>query len=253
MLDQSFLHIPGIGPATELRLWRRGILYWDDFLACRDKLPGFSPHRQALMADHVSESKRCLQARDFHYFARALPTREAWRAWPHFRDKAAYLDIETTGMGPWAEVTMVGLYDGRRVRTYIHGDNLDQLPEDLQQFALLITFNGSTFDLPFLRRRFRGLALPQIHVDLRYALARLGYRGGLKSIETRLGVQRSKRTAGLDGWDAVRLWNEYLSGSGQSLELLIEYNTEDIVNLEALMDVAYDALRHQTWAAVTAP
>jgi len=249
MLDQSFIHIPGIGPTTERRLWRVGLHCWDALLEHRDPLPGFSRGRQALLADHVAESRRCLDLGDFGYFARALPPRETWRAWPQFRDRVGFLDIETTGMGAWAEVTMVGLYDGRRVRTYLHGDNLDQLPADLEDFALLVTFNGSTFDLPFLRRRFRGLALPQIHVDLRYALARLGHRGGLKSIETGLGLQRDGRIAGLDGWDAVRLWQEYLAGREESLQLLVEYNTEDVVNLETLMDVAYRGLRDEAWAA----
>jgi hypothetical protein len=40
------------------------------------------------------------------------------------------------------------------------------LPEYLQGFRLISTFNGAGFDLRFLRTAFPGLALPPIHIDL---------------------------------------------------------------------------------------
>lgn len=252
MLEQTYIHVPGIGAKTERRLWGRGIRRWEDFLSLPEPAPGFSAPRHALVSDHLREARRSLDRRDFRYFSEALPRNETWRAWPEFRDRVAYLDIETTGIGSWATVTVVGVYDGKRVRTYIHGDNLDDLPGDLAEFAFLVTFNGATFDLPFLARRFPGLDLSHLHSDLRYTLARIGYRGGLKRVEQELGLQRSERTAGLDGWDAVRLWNEYRAGSQEALELLVEYNTEDIVNLEHLMAVAYGRLREEALAAARA-
>jgi uncharacterized protein YprB with RNaseH-like and TPR domain len=253
MLEETYIHVPGIGLKTERRLWAREVRVWEDFLGLPQPMPGFSSERHALVCDHLREARRCLDRGEFRHFSATLPRSEAWRAWPSFRNRTAYLDIETTGMGAWAEVTVVGVYDGNRVRTYVHGDNLDDLPQDLAQFALLVTFNGAAFDLPFLSRRFRGLDLSHLHADLRHVLKRLGYRGGLKQIEREMGLERSERTAGLDGWDAVRLWNEYRAGNEQALELLIEYNTEDIVNLEHLMATAYERLRAQTLAAATAP
>jgi hypothetical protein len=252
MLDHTYIHIPGIGQKTERHLWALGVRCWDDFLALEEPVPGLSPRRHGVIRDHLREARRSLDQGDFRYFAQSLPPLETWRAWPHFRSRTGYLDIETTGMGAWAQVTVVGLYDGQRVRTYVHGENLDQLPEDLARYAYLVTFNGATFDLPFLRRRFPGLDLCQVHSDLRYTLRRLGFRGGLKSIESQFGIRRSERTAGLDGWDAVRLWNEYRAGSQEALQLLVEYNTEDVANLEGLMAAAYEGLREQTLAAVSA-
>ncbi|MFC1979263.1 hypothetical protein ACFLVS_00045 [Chloroflexota bacterium] len=32
MLRQTFLHVPGVGYATEQKLWALGFLCWDDFL-----------------------------------------------------------------------------------------------------------------------------------------------------------------------------------------------------------------------------
>jgi uncharacterized protein YprB with RNaseH-like and TPR domain len=56
------------------------------------------------------------------------------------------------------------------------------------------------------------------------------------------GIERSERTLGLDGWDAVRLWREYEAGSEHSLQTLIEYNAEDIRNLKPLMEHVHQRL-----------
>src|SRR5439155_24242701 len=116
---------------------------------------------------------------------------------------------------------------------------LEQLPEALEDAALLVTFFGTGFDIPFLRRSFPEMPLPQMHVDLCHLLRRLGYRGGLKSIETQMGIRRSNATSGLSGWDAVRLWQEYQHGRDASLETLLAYNAEDVRNMSDLLSEGY--------------
>ena len=32
MLERTFIHVQGVGPSTEQRLWARGIHTWQDFL-----------------------------------------------------------------------------------------------------------------------------------------------------------------------------------------------------------------------------
>ncbi len=76
-----------------------------------------------------------------------------------------------------------------------------------------------------------------------YPLRSLGLSGGLKAVEQRVGLQRAPDVAGLDGWDAVRLWRRWESGSRESLDLLVRYNTADIVNLEHLMKLTYRSMR----------
>jgi uncharacterized protein len=78
-----------------------------------------------------------------------------------------------------------------------------------------------------------------VHIDLRYVLMRLGHRGGLKTIEQRLGIQRPIDLQGMNGYDAVLLWNRYREGDSQALDTLIRYNREDVVNLKTLMELAY--------------
>lgn len=248
MLSRSFVHVPGVGPVTEQRLWQAGVQSWPQALALPDPAGGFSAERWGLMTDVLEESLRSLCAGEHRYFAQLLAARDQWRAFPEFRSRVGYLDIETDGMSVYSRVTVVGIYDGRRTHTYVAGDNLDQLPEDLGQYALLVTYNGASFDLPFLRRLF-GNVFDQIHVDLRFALGRLGYHGGLKQIEQRLGVGREEAVQGLGGDDAVWLWREYRRGSQEALELLVAYNRADVENLEKLMEFSYERL----WQELQAP
>jgi len=71
-------------------------------------------------------------------------------------------------------------------------------------------------------------------------LASLGYRGGLKSCERQLGLDRGE-LADVDGFFAVLLWQEYKrTGNPRALETLLAYNTLDVLNLVRLMTVAYN-------------
>jgi hypothetical protein len=246
VLRHTFLHIDGVGYRTEARLWRSGIRTWDEASARPARLP-VPPRLAARIEGEVGRSEDALRKGRHAYFAHGLPARERWRAWADFRGRVAYLDIETTGLSIGRDaITVVGVYDGERERSFVKGVNLSRLPEALAAAKLLVTYNGARFDLPFLRRAFPRMRLDQIHLDLRYPLRRLGYRGGLKAIEEQVGIARSDETAGLGGFDAVRLWEQSRRGDPGALDLLLEYNMEDVVHLEALSRLAYRELR--TWA-----
>lgn len=243
MLEQTFVHLPAIGETTERCLWEGGVRTWADALGFTGTPRGFSAPRWEFTQRLLEESVRALACHDHRYFSVGLKSKNHWRAWPEFQTRAAFLDIETTGLASADIVTVVGLYDGKRTFTFIAGQNLDELPETLDQYGMLVTYNGASFDLPFLARCIPGLVFPQLHVDLMYPLRRLGLSGGLKAVEQRVGLKRAPDVAGLDGWDAVRLWRKWEAGSTVSLELLVRYNTADIVNLEHLMKLAYRSMR----------
>jgi uncharacterized protein YprB with RNaseH-like and TPR domain len=245
MLTRSFIHLQGVGRSTEARLWQRGATDWDAFLRLKEAL-GMARGKLAYWSDAIIESRARLSAGDSRYFAGVLAPRDQWRAYPQFRHRVLYLDIETTGTGFEDVVTVVGVYDGRELRQYVRGVNLHRFPEEMERAGLLVTFFGSGFDLPVLRCAFPGTRFDLLHIDLCYALKRLGYSGGLKRVEAMLGIARSEQTRGLDGWDAVRLWQEYRQGNGRSLARLLAYNEEDVVNMEPLMELAYTGLWAKT-------
>lgn len=159
----------------------------------------------------------------------------------------AYLDIETTGfIGGGSYPTVVGVaidFPGDwSVEQLVGGDiTRDAIDHMLQGVTTLYTFNGSSFDLPFLawkpgidlRRRF-------VHHDLMHICRRSGLRGGLKRIERALGIERHD-LPDMGGHDAVLLWRKYLDEANTSaLDLLLEYNRADVENLYALRNILED-------------
>lgn len=240
MLKHTFRHIRGIGEKTERRLWRAGITTWERLLdeSPRDALPR---RRLDTARFELEHSLRALEYADARYFTTRLPHALHWRLYSEFSARVGYLDIETTGLGVVeSSITVIGLYAGGTPCVYVQGRNLDQFVADVADCTLLVTFNGAQFDLPFLRRKL-DIPLDHAHIDLRYPLTALGYTGGLKKIETRLGLERAGLLSRLDGWCAVLLWQYYQRGQAGALETLLRYNLEDVVHLPALLAEVYNA------------
>ncbi len=239
MLTSTYIHIPHIGKTIEHRIWSSGIKTWSEFIEQQDTIPISAAKKETILAG-IDESNDRLNARDFNFFANALPRSEHWRAYRHFSDSVAYVDIETTGLSPKRDdLTVVGIYDGEDAKTYVHGINLDDIIEELAKYELLVTFNGARFDLPFIKQKYPQIEFNQLHIDLMYPLRRIGLSGGLKKIEHTLGISRSDETMGIDGFEAVRLWRRYERGEKHALELLLEYNREDIVNLDTIIGMTH--------------
>ena len=246
MLTRTFIHLPGVGSAFERKLNQRGIFTWDDALA--GVLPCGLARAGALRA-LLLESRARLTAGDAAWFGARLPPAGQWRLFPHFRHSAAYVDIETNGLGEDAHITTIALYNGECVRTYVRGRNLEDFSDDILAYKLLVTWNGRCFDAPLLRRELNipldkadpdnaGRHPAMAHLDLLPVYRALGLRGGLKAVEKRLGLCRGGLD-GLDGWDAVRLWRAYeYSGEARWLETLLAYNVADVLGLERLAEYA---------------
>jgi uncharacterized protein YprB with RNaseH-like and TPR domain len=244
MLTATFLHAPGIGQQTERRFWERGIRSWDEALAAAPRdLPVTRPKYTTLIPA-LEASQNALADRDFRFFAQNLPNKEHWRAFDHFSDRIGFLDIETTGGYQPDDVTLIGVYDGYESRFYIKGKNLEDFVQEAERCAAWVTYFGTGFDVPFLRRRFPNLAWDQLHIDLCPLLRRLGYTGGLKHVEERVGINRPPEITGMSGFDAVHLWNQYRRyRSEEALTRLIQYNRADIENLNLLFQFAYPRLK----------
>ena len=246
LLRQTFIHIPGVGQETEASLWKQGCNSWSHYLEDLNRFKIGTADRETVRKQLLS-SVTSLESRRHQFFSQCLGAREAWRAFPDFRSSCVYLDIETDGGQSGDSVTVIGLYDGKEFQCLVKGDNLENFRDIISNYSMVVTFFGSGFDIPVLQKRFPGLQLDQIHLDLCPALKRVGIRGGLKSIEKSLGIKRSPLTEGLNGYDAILLWRQFERNRNESaLERLVAYNREDVVNLERLAELAYDRLQDDT-------
>jgi uncharacterized protein YprB with RNaseH-like and TPR domain len=251
MLNETFLHLPGIGPLKERRLWKSGVSTWNDAGAT-------GPH-SLLNAERREILSRCMDEADagrWDTFARLLDSGDHWRALVH-RDgdvvrplRWLALDIETTGVRPPANrTTVIGICghatDFQPVALVAdQRDWAEPLADYLLNTDVLLTFNGRQFDVPFLLddlRRYH-FVFPPFHVDLYFALRRLDITGGLKKIQQELGFCRHGDIEDLNGYAAVLLWQDHRRGKPGALETLTRYCLEDVVVLLDLAAHAYDRL-----------
>ncbi|MEI7942911.1 MAG: ribonuclease H-like domain-containing protein [Candidatus Riflemargulisbacteria bacterium] len=238
MLKHSFSHIVGISEKLETTLWDYCVFSWDHLAeACDLPIP---KAKLALLSQAITESQSALEKGDHKYFSKGLSNKQNWRIFPHYKNNVAYLDIETTGLrGKYDEITTIAIYTGKDIKCYVNGQNLNDFVKDIKKYDLLVTYNGKCFDLPFIESFF-DIKLHQSHIDLRYVLHSLGIKGGLKGCEKYFGISR-KELDGMDGYFAISLWKDYCRSKNPStLETLLAYNVEDVVNLEYLMHQAYN-------------
>jgi uncharacterized protein YprB with RNaseH-like and TPR domain len=57
-----------------------------------------------------------------------------------FKEQAVFVDIETSGgyLG-MDEITVIGLYDGQKVQTFVNGRNLDDFEQAIIDYSVVIT------------------------------------------------------------------------------------------------------------------
>ncbi|SEO84125.1 ribonuclease H-like domain-containing protein [Aquisalimonas asiatica] len=239
MLKSTFLHLPGIGSRTERRLWNEGIVTWDELefaLRRKDRLLPRSHRDQKLLLTELEATVLAWEKLDLEYFVDRLPRKEQFRIALSLPDRTGFLDIETTGLSPMYHlVTLVGLSQSGRFSYFLRGQEFSDLEETIAGTDCLITFNGTRFDLPFLRWHYPCLRLPPVHIDLMYLARSVGLRGGQKVMEKSIGFHRPQEIQGRGGAEAPALWYEYTYGDLEAGRLLVEYNKYDIKGMQYLL------------------
>lgn len=236
-LENSFIGVRGVGEKSERNLWRSGITHWDDF--DRDAAratSGIGSTTASRIEDFLADARERLDDGDTRFFGDALPSGERWRLYENFRDETLFFDIETTGLDEHRnDVTTVSFHKGGETTTLVRGQDLtaERVREQFEDAALVSSFNGARFDVPFLETEL-GVTPDVPHLDLMYPCKRIGLSGGLKRIEREVGLERDQPD--ISGQDAVRLWYQYQDGDDRALETLVEYNRDDTRNLKTLAD-----------------
>lgn len=254
MITNSFIFLERVGYKVEQLIWDNGIYDWDSFLK-NNRVKGMSLYRKLYYNRKILNAKKALFNFDSSYFLKLLPQSEMWRLYDFFKEDAVFLDIETTGLGKKEDdITVFGLYDGFNTKMMIKGINLDYkaLQKELQKYKLIVTFNGASFDLPFIEKRYPNL-LPKIpNFDVKSLTDRLGLKGGLKSIEKELGIKRKEIIEDFHGGDALALWRMYkATGDEYYLNLLVEYNEYDIMNLKLVAEKCVKKMKNNLFTSST--
>ncbi len=166
-------------------------------------------------------------------------------------ESALFLDLETCGLAS-STIFLAGTmhWNGEDfvLRQYFarhygeEGPLLRALDEAMAGFEFLVTFNGKTFDVPFLRGRAvvhgARLALPPGHLDLLH-LARRRWRGDfadcrLKTLESR--VCRRRRVGDVPGEEVPGLYHDYVRhGDPYRLVPVFHHNLLDVITMAEIL------------------
>ncbi len=235
MLQNTFLHLRKVNLSQERKLWLKGITTWEKYEAAFDQQlnlfesagPTFSASR-----DHLKQS-------NLQYFIERIPVSEYYRIALNCPEEVLFLDIETTGSGfRFDQITVVGWSLGNDFGFYIDGEDAKPMLEAIRRSRVVVTFNGTGFDLPIVKRSFPEAEFPRCHIDLRYLTRRIGLRGGQKKIEKAIGMYRETEILDMTGRQAPMLWHEYQKGNHEALSTLIRYNYADVYGMKVILDYA---------------
>ena len=252
LLRRSFQHLPGISASVEARLWAEGISDWTDLIRHTPVQLDLYRKRGGALQSAVEASEDALANSDIAYFANRLPKREFYRIAASFPERCVFLDIESTGLSThYDQVTLVGWSVGSTYTVLVDPSQIGQLERDLCEHPMIVTFNGSLFDLPFLAKRFKTDWSGHFHIDLRYLAKRVGLTGGQKKIEVEIGLTREGSLEGITGAEAVALWFDYKEGDLNALRELVRYNHADIEGMKFLFEEAIRRVAPQAGAHTT--
>ena len=167
-------------------------------------------------------------------------------------------DIETTGLDPIRNKFVLGglltpLQEGVRIRQFFseggheEAETLELYREALAECDVLVSYNGNSFDIPFLKGRlakhhrgalheFTSLDLYRViskHSDIRNHLPNLKQ----KTVENFLGFW-SSRMDEISGADSVYLYHEYVATKkGELREYILLHNRDDVRQLARILKV----------------
>ncbi|OHW62148.1 hypothetical protein EUAN_15960 [Andreesenia angusta] len=169
-----------------------------------------------------------------------------------------FLDIETDGLSHmYNRVILVGLFlidlnsDTQSI-VQVFSEKPEDEPAVLEKLNNLLsgvdtvfTYNGASFDFPFLKKRFEKHRMSHSldclnHIDLMKKIRKHKQKLSLpdcklKTVEKVVGVQRSDT---ISGKESVLLYREYLKSKSPALEkTILKHNYEDIYYLPEILKI----------------
>lgn len=179
-----------------------------------------------------------------------------------FTEHAVVFDIETTGFSPaHTNLYMIGCVsrksDTLKVDQFFAEETIEEkllllsFINHIEPFDTVISFNGTGFDIPYLKAKCSLLGVKErlsayTHIDLYKVVSQLKNllkteNCKQKSIEQFLGIRRDDTQ---NGGDLIDVYKNYLKKPNkEALFLLKQHNYDDIVGLPSLLPIlAYERI-----------
>lgn len=174
----------------------------------------------------------------------------------YYDEEAVFLDIETTGLSPMRSfIYLIGLVfiDLKKVTMHItqliaedrdeEEEILKLMKEKLNGYKTVVTYNGNSFDLPFIAKRAERYGIEPIAMDsfdmyekLRLHKDTLKLDGlKQKNIEKKLGIIREDR---YNGGECISFYKDYAKNKNkESFDRFVLHNYDDLLYMPATMSI----------------
>lgn len=174
----------------------------------------------------------------------------------YYDEEAVFLDIETTGLSPMRSfIYLIGLVfiDLKKMTMHItqliaedkdeEEEILKLMKERLKGYKTVVTYNGNSFDLPFIAKRSERYGIEPIAMDsfdmyekLRLHKDTLKLDGlKQKNIEKKLGIIREDR---YNGGECISFYKDYVKNKNQeSFDRFVLHNYDDLLYMPATMSI----------------
>jgi hypothetical protein len=178
--------------------------------------------------------------------------------------EAFFIDIETTGLSKlYSDIISITLlvYEDDKYKIYQifcqykieQPDALKYLKELIKSKKYIVTYNGNSFDIPFLAEKAKRFNVTLdfdslIKIDLYFLMKKLRYKIDivnlkLKTLEEYFCIERNDTIGGMD---VLTLYEAYkLEPRKEFSHLILRHNYEDVYNLPIVMNnifTLYDAV-----------
>lgn len=174
----------------------------------------------------------------------------------YYDEEAVFLDIETTGLSPMRSfIYLIGLVfiDLKKMTMHItqliaedrdeEEEILRLMKERLKGYKTVVTYNGNSFDLPFIVKRSERYGIEPIVMDsfdmyekLRLHKDTLKLDGlKQKNIEKKLGITREDR---YNGGECISFYKDYVKNKNrESFNRFVLHNYDDLLYMPATMSI----------------
>ncbi|WP_130807298.1 ribonuclease H-like domain-containing protein [Senegalia massiliensis] len=172
-----------------------------------------------------------------------------------------FFDIETTGFNRYKnKVMLIGIlyptYKGSKIiqffseNPYEEKEMLIKFIAFISKFKYLISFNGDTFDIPFLNSRIKTNSIDyNINKNNNIDLLKIARKNKnilelenckLKTIENKLGIERNDM---ISGKDSIDLYYDYMKNKDEKIKnIILGHNHDDIYYLPKILEI-YDLIK----------
>lgn len=184
-----------------------------------------------------------------------IPVENSIELYPNFfyeKEKILFLDIETIGLGfslqNWPFIIGLAYFKENYIETQqiflsstiLEPDNLEYLEELWKTYSLLITYNGSTFDIPLLKTRYNLYRknFPQTHlehIDLYRIIRQIYPQKPRRLKDAERVILQEQRDLDMDGREIGQAYFEYQKfGDFSKIEAIMRHNLFDLLSLAKL-------------------